>query len=178
MKKLSLSLLLVAIILGITGCGSSSPSVPKIIATEKFQFTSAKLNLSQLVKTKIVYHTQKELENILNDKLLKLLKKDGLLSDNISMNKIIVNANYERRFVGDETPVHTDSLGYPNYSYSIDIREAKKSLGTINKNNLVFNGGFVMNLQVIAGTLRDKKYELEFIDALANTIFEEIQNIN
>ncbi|WP_324172046.1 hypothetical protein [Sulfurimonas sp.] len=178
MKKLGLSLLSIMIALSITGCGSNSPTIPKIKATEKFQFSNAKLNLSQLVKTEIIYHTQRELEDILNAKLSKLLDNDGLLSDNNNMNKLIVNANYERRFVGDATPIPTDSLAYPNYSYSIKIMNNKKLLGTINKDKLTFRGGFVMNLEIIAGTLRDKKYELEFIDALANTIFKDIKNLN
>lgn len=167
-----------AIILGVTGCGSNGPAVPKIIATEKFQFSNAKLNLSQLVKTEIVYHTEKELEDILNNKLSKLLKTNGLLSDDNNMNKLVVQANYLRRFAGDQTPIPSDSLAYPSYSYSIKIMDNKKLLGTINRNNLTFKGGFTMNLQVLAGTFRDKKYELEFIDALANTIFEDIKNLN
>ena len=52
MKKLSLSLLLIAILVGITGCSKNSPSAPKIKATEKFQFLNAKLNLYQ---TKLNY---------------------------------------------------------------------------------------------------------------------------
>jgi hypothetical protein len=181
MKKLSLSILFVAIILGVTGCGNNNPNTPitkKINGTKKFRFTNAKLNLSQLVKTKIVYHTQKELETIFNNKLTKLLKNNKLLSKNTKMNKLVINANYQRRFVGDETPLSTDSLAYPNYSYTIDVINKNKSIGIIKQNKLTFVGGFSMNLQIIAGTLRDKKYELEFIDALANKVFEDIKNIN
>ena len=178
MKKLSLSLLLIAILVGITGCSKNSPSAPKIKATEKFQFLNAKLNLSQFVKTKIVYHTKEELETILNNKLTKLLKDNELLSTDIKMNKLVINANYKRRFVGDKTAISTDSLAYPNYSYTINLVNNNKSIGTIKKDNLSFKGGFMMNLQIIAGTLRDKKYELEFIEALANKIFDDIENLN
>ncbi len=178
MKKLSLSLLLVAIMVGIIGCGKNSPSTPKIKATEKFQFTNAKLNLSQLVNTKIVYHTQEELETIFNNKLTKLLKDNELLSSNSRMNSLVINANYKRRFVGDQTPIPSDSLAYPNYSYTIDVMNNDQSIGIIKRDNLTFKGGFTMNLQIIAGTLRDKKYELEFIEALANKIFKDIENLN
>jgi len=178
MRKLSLSLLLIAIIVVITGCGKVTPSTPNIQTTKKFQFTHAKLNLSQLVKTKIVYHTQEELESILNEKLTKLLNDNKLLSKNSKMNTLIINADYERRFVGDETALSTDSLAYPNYVYTIEIKDGDTSIYTIKKDKLKFKGDFAMNLQIIAGTLRDKKYELEFVEALANVIFDDINDLN
>ncbi len=178
MKKLGLGLLLIAIIVGVTGCGKNTPAIPEKKVTKKFRFSNAKLNLTQDIETNIVYHTQKELETILNDKLTKLLEDTKLLSKNTRMNTLVINVNYERRFVGDETSIPSDSLRYPRYSYSIEIMDSNKSINTINKNNLAFKGGLKMNLKVIAGTLRDKKYELEFIDALANTIIEDIKNLN
>ncbi|WP_258237523.1 hypothetical protein [Arcobacter sp. CECT 9188] len=35
-----------------------------------------------------------------------------------------------------------------------------------------------MNIQVVTATLRDKKYEIQFIEALSNSIVNEIENIN
>lgn len=35
-------------------------------------------------------------------------------------------------------------------------------------------GGLSINLQVIAGTLREKKYEIEFIQAVANKVVADI----
>lgn len=178
MKKLRLFLLIVAIIVGVTGCGSNSPSVAKIEVTEKFIFTKVNLNLSQFVETEIIYHTKEELETILNDKIIKLFKDNDLLSNDSKMNTIMINANYIRRFVGDKMPISSDSLAYPNYSYTIEVFRGSESLVLIKKEDLVYKGGFVMNLQIIAATLRDKKYELDFIEALAHTIFRDIKNLN
>ncbi|MCF6330614.1 MAG: hypothetical protein L3I99_03595 [Sulfurimonas sp.] len=178
MKKLGLGLLFIAIMVGVTGCGKNTPTVAEKKVTKKFQFSNAKLNLTQAIETEIEYHTQKELEIILNGKLTKLLEDNKILSENTQMNTLVINVNYQRRFVGDETSMPSDSLRYPKYSYSIEIIDTNKSINTINKNNLAFKGGLKMNLKVIAGTLRDKKYELEFIDALANTIVEDIKNLN
>ncbi|MFV7789990.1 hypothetical protein ACNSOP_07525 [Aliarcobacter lanthieri] len=35
-----------------------------------------------------------------------------------------------------------------------------------------------MNLQIITEIFRDKKYEIQFIEALSNSIVNEIENIN
>lgn len=35
-----------------------------------------------------------------------------------------------------------------------------------------------MNLQIITEIFRDKKYEIQFIEVLSNSIFNEIENIN
>ena len=178
MKRLGLSLLLIAIIVGITGCGKNSPSATKIEATKMFQFTNAKLNLTQFVETKIVYHTKEELETIFNEKFTKALNNNNLLSNDKQMNTLVINVNYERRFVGDKTPMSSDSLAYPNYSYTIEVLNNNKSLGTIKKDNLTFKGGFSMNLQIIAASLKDKKYEIDFIEALSNAVFNDIENLN
>ena len=178
MKKFGLSLLLTAIMVLVTGCGSNSPSVPKIEVTKKFRVNDVKLNLSQLVQTKITYHTREELESILKSKIIEILKKKKLLSNDSKMDALAINVNYQRRFVGDETPIASDSLAYPNYSYTIKILKENKLIGSIKKDNLTFEGGFTMNLQIVAGTLRDKKYELEFIESLANAIVNDIESLN
>lgn len=179
MKKFSLKILLAVVaIITISGCGATgTPSVPKVKTTEKFQFEKVNLNVTQLVQPKIVYHTKEELSEMLNKKLTSLLKENNLLSTQKDMDKLVINAIYERRFVGDETPMPSDSLAYPHYTYTIDVENNSKSLIKVKKENLTFSGGFSLNLQMMAGTLRDKKYEVEFINALANAIFEDIKNL-
>ena len=126
----------------------------------------------------ISYHSGEELELMLNKKLHRLLEENNLLSTQTNMNTLVINATYERRFVGDETSISTDSLAYPHYQYSINVKSHTKLLTKIKKIDLTYQGGFTLNLQVIAGTLRDKKYEILFINALANTIFKDIERFH
>lgn len=53
-----------------------------------------------------------------------------------------------------------------------------KELLRKDRKNLMFKGGFAMNMQVIAAKLRDKQYEIQFIEALSNSIVNEIENLN
>jgi len=179
MKKFSLNVILTILIISIAGCGSSNtPSVPKVKTSKEFQFDKVKLKVTQLIQPDITYHSSEELEQMLNKKLHSLLIENNLLSTQTNMNTLVINASYQRRFVGDETPIPSDSLAYPHYQYTIDIKDNTKSLTKIEKNDLTYQGGFSLNLQVMAGTLRDKKYEIQFINALANTIYKDIENLH
>jgi hypothetical protein len=179
MNKFSLKVLLAIVtVINISGCGETTPSVPQVKTSTKFQFNEVNLKITQLIQPKITYHTEEELKMMLTKKLHSLLKENNLLSTQKSMNTLVINAIYERRFVGDETPLPSDSLAYPHYQYTINVKNNSKSLLKIKKDKLTYQGGFSLNLQVIAGTLRDKKYEVQFINALANTIFEDIKQLN
>jgi len=176
MKVINLLIVLFALL--ISGCGSSNNvSLPKIETTKQFQLKEVKVVLSSSVKTKIVYHTEDELENLLNKRLKYLLNESDLLSINKEMNALSINANYQRAHVGEATPFPSDSLAYPGFAYDVNILDKNKVLGTISKHSLTYKGGFLMNLQVIAASLRDKKYEIDFINSLANSIVEDIKDL-
>ena len=65
---------------------------------------------------------------MLNKKLHSLLEENNLLSTQKSMNTLVINATYKRKFVGDETPLPSDSLAYPHYQYTINVKNDSKSL--------------------------------------------------
>jgi hypothetical protein len=176
MKKISVTIALLAVVL-FTGCGSSQPSVPKVKTSEKFKLERVSLNLTEKVKTEIKYHTQDELEQLLNDMILEELTKKELFSTDSTMNTLKIDVVYKRRYVGDETPFPSDSLGYPFIDYKINVINGTKLLTEINQEDMSYKGGFTMNMQVMAGTLRDKKYELEFIQAVANKIIDDITKL-
>jgi hypothetical protein len=162
----------------LSGCGTTQPDIPTVKTTKYFNIKNVSLHLTQKVKTDIVYHTQKELQELLKNDIEKKLADKNLLSNDASMTKLVIDVSYTRHFVGDATPMSSDSLAYPNMNYTIKAYDGKKLLTTIEKKDLTYQGGFAMNLQVIAGTLRDKKYELDFINALANTIVNNIEEIH
>lgn len=159
------------------GCSSSQPNIPKVKTSEKFKVEGINLNLIDSIKTEIKYHTKDELENILSDMIVEGLRKKELLSSDIKMNTLKINVVYKRHFVGDKTPFPSDSLAYPFVDYKIDILSNTNPLTTIQRYDLTYNGGFAMNLKVIAARLKDKKYELEFLQATANKIVDEIESL-
>lgn len=203
MKKFSLKVLLAALVVGITGC--TTPNTPKpltqtpittkassitstavqsdsiansqIDISKKFQFYKANLSVTQLIDLDTSYHTEKELELLLNEKLRNLLEKENLLSTHINANFLMIDVIYERRFIGDKTPIPTTSLSYPSFEYTIDIKSHSKSLTKIDKSRFSYKGDLALTKRVIGKKLNKKSDEVQFIDALANNIFEDIKNL-
>jgi len=185
MKNFSLKVLLIALVIGITGC--ATPTTPtdtkkavtkeKAKISKKFQFYKADLSVTQLIDPDANYHTDKELERLLNEKLHHLLKQNNLLSTQTNTNFLMINATYERRFVGDKTSIPSSSLSYPSFKYTIDIKSHSKTLVKIEKKKFSFKGNLALNKQVIAKKLNKKTDEIQFINALADSIFKDIKNL-
>lgn len=162
----------------LTGCTSTStPNTPEFPTTKQFKFEAITLYFAETHFAKIVYYTDKELEVLLNTKIIELLKEKNLLSNDPNMNKLEIRASYIRTYVGDGTPFPSDALRYPVCNYRIEISDNSNILRVVDRRNLTYNGGFFMNLQGLSTGLRDKKYELEFIEAFANTIVESIEKL-
>ncbi|MBN1839440.1 MAG: hypothetical protein JW802_05290 [Campylobacterales bacterium] len=160
------------------GCGGTNhPNIPEVSLTKQFRFEKVSFHFYESRKSGIVYHTAQELESILNARILELLKEKNLLSNDKNMNQLIIDATYERVYVGDATPLPSDALRYPGYSYKLEVSDGTKVLKTIDRKGLTYKGGFAMNLQIIGATLRDKKYELEFLEAFAQTIVNSIEKL-
>lgn len=178
MKNNIIKLVGLLAMLGLVGCASSgSTSMPKAETTKQFRFEAVNFKFDQLITPDIAYHTPEELEKMLNEKIASLLKEKGLFSQQEDMNKLNITASYQRRFGGDGTPIPSDALAYPRYSYKIVVQDGTKTIRSVEKDGLIYSGGMVMDLQVIALALRDKKYEIEFVDAFANTIVEQIEEL-
>lgn len=160
------------------GCGGTNhPNTPEETLTKQFRFKEITFSFKETRKSGITYHTERELESILNKRILELLQAKNLLSDNVNMNYLTIDATYHRTYVGDMTPFPSDALRYPEYSYKLEVADGDKILKTIDRKGLTYKGGFTMNLQIIGATLRDKKYELEFIEAFAQAIVENITKL-
>ncbi|MDR1007881.1 MAG: hypothetical protein LBL65_04865 [Campylobacteraceae bacterium] len=179
MKKSFYAFIFCAIAAVFAGCGGSSSGTPNLPVTKQFRFEGiGNFELAQLHNATIVYHTAQEIESMLNEKITKSMIEKRLFTNNENANILDIHALYFRRFLGDETPVKSDSLGYPMFDYSIKVLDNSQTiLREISRGNLQFKGGFVMNVKILAGQLRDKEDELEFIDAFANTIAKSIEAI-
>ncbi len=178
MKK-SLSYLFVVILAMLfIGCGSSQPSSPEVFVSKQLRIEKIEFNLTEYHKSEIVYHTKNELETLFKEGLYKKLKEKELITDDVNADSLEIIVDYSRRYIADATPIKSDSLGYPNYAYTVIVKNNGKNILEKNRKNLIFKGDFAMNLQIIAGTLRDKKYEIDFIDALSNAITNEIDTLN
>jgi len=178
MNKITLAMISGLFALSLFGCvGSGALDTPEVKTTKQFQFDGVNFKFNQLHTPTIAYHTPEELKKLLNDKIKSLLEDKGLLSNQETMNKLNITASYQRRFVGDATPLPTDSLSPPRYAYKIEVSNGSKVIKTVEQENLIFKGGIAMNFKILAGALRDKKYELDFIDALAIGIAEEVEGL-
>lgn len=178
MKKLVLSMLCV-MSLGFLGCASNpeSSDANQVKTSEQFQFKNINFELSQFHNPQIVYHTPEELESVINQNIMARLIEKDLLSNQAGMNELNISISYERRFVGDETPLKSDSLAYPIFAYKIEVIDAGEVIKTIERKNLTYSGGFGMNLRVMSASLRDKKHEIKFAEAIANTIVKQVSQL-
>lgn len=161
----------------LAGCGST-PKKPKIETTSQFHVDAINVRIIQNHDPEIEYHSKDELSSMVKNLLINKLEKKGLLSDAPEMDRITINIDYRRRFVGGDTPIPSDSLAYPTFKYDVQTIKNEQSVKLINRGKLVYNGGFAMNLQVMAGGLRDKSYENKFVEAIANTITKDIDELN
>jgi hypothetical protein len=180
MKKIVLTFGLACFLLaGLSGCSntnrSSATAQPSVQTTEKFNIGNISLTVNQMVTPEIEYHTNEEIQELVAAGIKANLYQAGLITTDTTMNSLEIVMTYDRRFVGDETPIPSDSLAYPFFSYDIKIKDGDTLLTTISKKNLIFNGGFAMNLKVMGGLLREKSDETVFMDALSRTVVKSIK---
>ncbi|MBB1269117.1 hypothetical protein [Shewanella sp. SR44-3] len=177
MKKVVLTLGMTCLLLaGLSGC-SSTPKQAAVQTTEKFNLGNISLTVNQFVTPEIVYHSHDEIKDLVVAGIKSNLKQADLITTDTTMNSLDIVMIYNRRFVGDATAIPSDSLAYPIYDYEIKVKDGDKLLTTISRKNLVFNGGFAMNLKLMGGLLRDKSDETVFIEALSKTVAKSIQEL-
>jgi hypothetical protein len=163
----------------LSGCGGSSVNTPNLPVTKQFQFNGVdNFTLSQAYNTSIIYHTEDEMRDMLNEKITGLLEEKGLLSDDKNMDTLKIQVDYYRVFLGEATFAKTESLGHPHGTFIVEITNNKNvTLRKIVKNNLVYTGGFLGNLQGLTG-YRDKSKEVDFIQGFVNSIVETIEELD
>lgn len=160
------------------GCGGTTPNTPQLPITKQFRFDGVTFYFAETHSAEIPYHTDKELEALLNAKIVELLKEKNLFSSDPTMNKLEIRASYIRTFAGDETPFPSDTLAYPMYSYRIEIFDNSTLLRVFDRKDLVYKGGdFMMTMKALTFSMRDKTYEIPFIEAFAKAIVESIENL-
>jgi len=179
MKYIFAKVIFVVIIMTMfIGCGGTTPNTPQLPITKQFRFDGVTFYFAETHSTEISYHTNKELEALLNAKIVGLLKEKNLFSTDSTMNVLEIRASYIRTFNGDETPFSSDTLAYPRYSYKIEITDNKNLLRVFERRSLIFKGSFLTNLEALAFSMRDKSYEVPFIDAFAKDIVENIEELS
>ena len=168
---------------GLASCSSQhsakshTEKADRVKLTEQLRLNEVSLKVSQKVTPDIQYHSEEEIRKLTESGIKGYLEKANLLTADVNANSLEISIDYHRRFMGDETPIPSDSLGYPLFDYEIRFMDNDKVLTTIKKNRLQFKGNLGMNLKVMAGALRDKSYELQFIDVLARSIADNIEKM-
>ena len=177
MKKTFLALCAASLIL--TGCGSHQtvPAVEQAKLSDKFQLKNVSLTLTESVTPKTEYHSEGEFQTLIQSGIQQNLTQADLLTSDTSANSIDIKITYHRQFMFDGTPFPADALRYPGFDYVINVTDGDKTIRTITRNNLVFNGGFFTNLKALFGGLNEKDDELIFITALNKKLAKEIQSL-
>lgn len=172
-----LSLTLAVTSLGLSGCGSTS-NESGLELTSKFRVTEISVDVTQYHDPALEYHSKEELSQLVSSLIKTKLAEKGLLSDKPEMDAIAINVDYYRRFVGDATPIPSDSLAPPTFDYDVQLSGNEKPVTVVERNKLTYDGGFAFNLQVLSGALRDKSAENDFAEAIANKVVEDIEKLN
>ena len=179
MSKLVIKLVTASmVVLGLVACATTTKSVPNLSdvpTTEQFQITDLTVSVEQFVTPDIVYHSDSEIEQQVFTSLKSQLNDSGLYSDNSAMTALDIHVTYHRRFVGDKTPLPSDSLAYPSFDYVIKVMQGDTVLTTITRKNLTYSGGLSMNLQAASGLLRKKENELPFFNGLATSLTDTVK---
>jgi hypothetical protein len=158
--------------------GCAEKAVHNSLTSKQFRFYG--LNNFELSEFYTVskYHTPSQLRDMLNKRVIELLSKKEILSTDKKMDAIGIDAKYTRRYLNDTSENKTSALSYPFFSYTIKIIDGSDfKIKTIEKKNIPFKGSLSMSMKLIASQLTDKQYEKEFIDAFANMIASDIENL-
>lgn len=178
MKKTIVWTILIMSAFVLIGCSSKAPQVPLEPMSEKFRFEKIAFQFDQKYPTKIQYQSPEALEKRINDKIIVLMVEKGLLSNDTSMDTLKIDVGYYRGFVGEGIPLlATESLAPPTVGFDIRVIKGEKEIRTIKRYNLMYDGGLLANLSVMAGANRDNEYENKAADALAKEIVNRIEKL-
>lgn len=176
MKKVLMRVMLIISGFLLVGCSSKTPQVPLEPMSAKLRFEKITFRFDQLYPTKIQYQSPEELEKWINNKIVALMTEKGLLSSDTSMNALKINVRYSRRFVGEGIPLFaTESLMPPLMAFDIHVIKGVQEIRIITASDLIYDGGLLANLSVMAGANRDNEYENKAADALAKEIVNRIE---
>jgi len=158
------------------GC-SSTPEKPKLQTTDKFVVSDVSVTLSQTREPGIEYHSQDALEGLFVEKISEKLKANNLLTDDASANALDIKIKYRRQFIGDATPIPSDSLRSPAVSYEIYIKDGEKLLATVSRREFEYIGGMAVRLKLLAGQSRSKSDEAALVDGVSGSIVGKIKEM-
>ncbi len=163
----------------IAGCASvgHQESAAQQKAPGPYRLTEARLELAQDHRPDIDYFDEQELQQRFGGALRKRLTDKGFLTDRAEAPALKVRAKYIRHFVGEGTPLATDSLGYPGFAYRIEVGHGQEPMAVVERDKLTYKGGMLMNIKVMAGGLRKREHEEPFIEALAAKIVSEVERL-
>lgn len=162
----------------LTGCaGNSQPD--EVPMTEHFKLGKVSVEFSQSIEPEIEFYS----EAVVQEKIAAAVKADlvkrNLLSTQEDMYTLVVEVQYQRRFVADATPVPTDSLAYPYLAFQIKVMDGDDLLKTVNvKKRQMSGGGFATDMKIMSGVLRDATDEDMFLEAAGKIIAAKIDQLN
>ena len=162
----------------LVGCAGSAPQTSKEPINGLYKFEGVKMNFIQKHQpTKVEYQDKSVVETKLNDEIKNKMLKKNLFNEN-SQEKIDIELNYRREFVGESTFAKSDSIGNIFFTYNINVLRGDKVLRNISQNNeMRYDPGFLGNLKTIAGANRSDDFENGAIVEIAKHLVEKIEKI-
>ena len=178
MKKIFSSFIMLILGVFLVGCVGNVPQTSKEPTSGTYKFDGVKMDFIQKHQpTKVKYQDKSVVETKLNDEIKKKMFEKNLLNEN-SQDKIDIELNYRREFVGEATFAKSDSIGNIFFKYDIKVLRGDKILRNISQNReMRYNPGFLGNLKTIAGANRSDDFENGAIVEIANELVEQIEKI-
>jgi hypothetical protein len=167
----------------LTGCGST-PTKPassfSLSAGTKFSEPKVTVNLTQKI-TADGYPDESQMTKIIRDKITAELKNNSLLADTNTVNPMSLEfiINYQRRFAGEDSPIHSKSVMAPLISHTIIISEGSVEKHRIEESGLTINKGFGANLKTTftLGLGKTAKDEQDDLQTLAVGLVSDIKEL-
>lgn len=180
MKNLVVSSLFAAIFL--MGCGSTPTKPASFSLPGDAQFSEPKVTVHLTQKIMVDgYSDEAQMTKIIQDKITAELKNNSLLADENAASPLSLEfiINYQRRFAGEDTPIHSKSVMAPLIGHTIIISEGGVEKHRIEKSGLTVNKGFGANLKTTftLGLGKTAKDEEDDLQTLANGLVVDIKKL-
>lgn len=169
-------LLLLSIALVLVGCASSSYKYygekPNEVAG-KYTFKLGDVGLTlNSERQPEGYLNQDQLEGVLGERLMSHLKEKEIYSESSNLTANVV-VDYQRKFG------YGDSLAKPKFSFSIEIFDGERKVGSTSTGLVTTSfgtfGNAAVNAQIGTGTW-DEENEPEDIDMIALSVSKDLES--
>lgn len=151
MKILTSNLLIIFLLILFSGCAKTQKTLIPVAGNYNFDKIEFEFYQQHFPKDESKYITKDFIEDKFNSEIIKNLTENNMLNKN-STDKLVISIYFRRIFKGEDFPIkklRSDSIAFPRLSYSFKIIRNEKVLRYKERLNLIYNPGFIKNIQHI-----------------------------